>query len=65
LKRNPSAKLWDVEIIAVSVISAVFITSVFKHILKLFILFRIYNGYIKSAKGGIVWLFRIFQALIL
>jgi hypothetical protein len=37
LKRNPSSKLWDVEIIVVSVISAFFITSAFKHILKVFI----------------------------
>ncbi len=36
-KRNPAAEFWDVEIIAVSVISAVFITSIAKHLLKLFI----------------------------
>jgi len=36
-KRNPSAEFWDVEIIVVSVISAVFITSAAKYILKLFI----------------------------
>ena len=36
-KRNPSAKLWDIEIIAVSVVSSVIITSAIKHIFKLFI----------------------------
>lgn len=36
-KRNPSAELWDVEIIAVSAISAVFITSAAKHLFKFFI----------------------------
>jgi len=36
-KRNPSAERWDVEIIVVSVISAVLITSVVKHVFKLFI----------------------------
>jgi len=36
-KRNSSAKLWDVEIIVVSVISAVFLTSAAKYILRFFI----------------------------
>ena len=36
-KRNPSAKLTDIEIIAVSVVPAAFITSAAKHIFKLFI----------------------------
>jgi len=35
--RNLSAELWDVEIITVSVISAVIITSAIKYIFKLFI----------------------------
>jgi len=36
-KRNPSAELTDIEIIAVSVVSAAFITSAAKYILKHFI----------------------------
>lgn len=37
IKRNSKAELWDVEIMAVSVISAAFITSFVKHFVKLFI----------------------------
>ncbi len=36
-KRNPSAKLWDIEIIAVSAVFSVIVTSLVKHILKFFI----------------------------
>ncbi|MCL1864686.1 MAG: hypothetical protein FWF73_02620 [Spirochaetes bacterium] len=36
-KRNPSAARWDIEVIAVSTIIAAIITSIFKHIIKIFI----------------------------
>ncbi len=36
-KRNPASEFWDVEIIAVSVVSAVIITSAAKFLIKLFI----------------------------
>jgi len=36
-KRNSSAKLWDIEIISVSAVLAVIVTSAVKHIFKLFI----------------------------
>ncbi|PKL18631.1 MAG: hypothetical protein CVV49_04955 [Spirochaetae bacterium HGW-Spirochaetae-5] len=36
-RRNPSAKLWDIEIIAVSAVFSVIVTSMVKHIFKIFI----------------------------
>lgn len=37
IKRNPSANILDIEIVVVSVILSVSITSIVKHIFKLFI----------------------------
>jgi hypothetical protein len=36
-KRNLSARYWDIEIIAVSAVFSVIVTSLIKHIFKLFI----------------------------